>query len=81
MCFEFLVDTVTTQGNDVINLERTSLDKEEIEYLTANQRQPRKTEKADKIDDCMKEQASFPSYHRVKKQSRLMGQSVRQGSR
>lgn len=70
----FLVDTLTSQGND-INLERTHLEKDEIEYLTANQRQLRKTEKADKEDDCMKEQALLPSHHRVNKQGRLMGQS------
>jgi hypothetical protein len=35
----------------------------------------RNSDKADKEDDHMKEQAPFPSYHGVNKQGQLMGQS------
>jgi hypothetical protein len=41
--FEFLISILTPQGHDIMNVERTRLDKDEIEYLTENQRQLGKT--------------------------------------
>jgi hypothetical protein len=43
MHFEFLISTLTPQGNDIMNFERTCFDKDEIGYLTVNQRKLRKT--------------------------------------
>jgi hypothetical protein len=37
LCFECLISILMPQGNDITNRERIYLDKDEIEYLTANQ--------------------------------------------
>jgi hypothetical protein len=39
--FELLISALPPQGHDITYFKRQYLDKDEIEYLTANQRQPR----------------------------------------
>jgi hypothetical protein len=76
--FYFLISTLTQQGRDIMNFKAPRLNKDNIEYLTTNQREMRKTlKKTDTNDDHVKEHFPFSSCHGVSKSGRLTDQPSR----
>jgi hypothetical protein len=58
--FDFLVFALMPQGHYIMYFKRQCLDRDKIEFLTANRRQLMKTDKAHREEDNVKEQAPFP---------------------